>query len=207
MKIKQPLKGELKITCPYGWRNHPITGKRQFHSGTDFQAAIGTLVLAVADSVVTAYYDDKKHGGGWTMVTEWSDGGDKWRAGYGHLLGKAAEIGDNVAAGTVIALSGDSGIVTGPHLHFSLACNGVKCDPMGFIDRGDNGGGNNESGGGEAGKEMDKEEDDKAGGGDKDNAPVPEMPHLVEGADKRVPFLSRIVDVVKWLLNFLGGGG
>jgi len=113
-----------RITSPFGYRPDPFTGKPSFHPGIDLRVSTGTPVLAVRDGVI---YDK-----GWVerygyFVIVNHDGG--YQSVYAHLDAILVEKKDLVDAGDLIALSGDSGISTGPHLHFELRRGGVPIDP------------------------------------------------------------------------------
>lgn len=113
------------VTCKYGMRNHPVTGKYKLHSGVDLRAATGTKVYAANSGTVTtsAYssawgnYIIISHGGGVTTL-------------YAHLSKRLVSKGDKVTQGKVIAYSGSTGYSTAPHLHFEIAKNGVTYDPL-----------------------------------------------------------------------------
>lgn len=113
-----------KITSPFGYRPHPVTGLQSFHPGVDMRASIGTQVMAARDGVVFdkgtleiyGHYIIINHEGGFQTV-------------YAHLDEILVETGAEVEAGAVIALSGNSGISTGPHLHFEIRRDGIPADP------------------------------------------------------------------------------
>lgn len=112
----------------YGWRVHPITGKRTFHRGVDFAVPVGTPVLAPDDATVTKVY---RHAlGGLSLVL---DLGHDIRAGFAHLHSTALAPGDVVRRGDIVALSGASGTVTGPHLHFTLYDGSEYVDPVPYL--------------------------------------------------------------------------
>ncbi len=109
-----PLTIPASINSLFGWRNHPITGDRRFHAGTDLAAPIGTPVLAaVAGQVLTA---DFLGGYGLTVVLQHGQGLDK--SLYSHLSEIFVQAGEQVEQGTVIGRVGSTGNSTGPHLHF-----------------------------------------------------------------------------------------
>ena len=115
---------EGKITSPFGYRPHPFTGIRSFHPGVDMRAGIGTPVRAARDGIVFekgtleiyGHYIIINHEGGFQTV-------------YAHLGDVLAETGQKVDAGDIIARSGNSGISTGPHLHFEIRRDGIPVDP------------------------------------------------------------------------------
>ena len=117
-----PLSG--RITSPFGFRTNPLTGADEFHLGTDLSAAIGTPVLAASEGQVTksgyssarGNYIIIRHGGGVQTL-------------YQHLSCGLVRAGEVVQEGQLIALSGDTGDVTGPHLHLELLVDGICVDP------------------------------------------------------------------------------
>lgn len=109
-----PLTVPAPITSLFGWRIHPITGNRRFHSGTDFGASLGTPVLAAnAGKVAIA---DFLGGYGLTVVLEHKKFTQQTL--YGHLSEIFVQSGEWVEQGAVIGRVGSTGNSTGPHLHF-----------------------------------------------------------------------------------------
>jgi len=121
-----PLRG--RISSPFGWRTHPIRGGRHFHAGLDVAIPEGTPVHASAPGVVTeaGWAGDYgilviiDHGGGYTTY-------------YAHLSHAKAKPGQYVEQGQLIALSGNTGLSTGPHLHFEIRRQGVPVNPEHYL--------------------------------------------------------------------------
>lgn len=111
--LRLPVEGGT-VTSLVGWRLDPFgSGRRLFHRGIDIAVPAGTPVKAVRDGRVVLAGE---HGGyGIAVILEH---GDASRTLYGHNALTNVRPGELVAAGTVIALSGNSGRSTGPHLHF-----------------------------------------------------------------------------------------
>ena len=108
----------------FGHRVDPFTGRFAFHSGLDFEVAVGSPVYAsAAGKVVTA-----ERTGPYGLMIE-IDHGASHKTRYGYLNELAAKAGDDVAQGAIIAKSGTSGRVVGPHLHFEIWRNDVVRDP------------------------------------------------------------------------------
>ncbi len=127
-KFCWPSAVSQRITSPYGYRPHPISGVRKLHRGIDIGAGMGTNVLA-ADSgtVMTAgwnnsygYYITINHGSG--LVTL-----------YAHNSKLLVSKGDKVSKGQVIAKCGSTGNSTGPHIHFEVQVNGKLQNPMNYF--------------------------------------------------------------------------
>lgn len=119
-----PLQG--RVTSPFGRRSAPVAGASTYHNGVDLAAPIGTQVRAPWDGTIAkTYYNEK---GGYQMLVDHPGG---YRTGYAHLSQFVARAGDRVAQGDLIALTGNTGIGTGPHLHFTLTDPaGNKIDPQ-----------------------------------------------------------------------------
>lgn len=104
----------------YGWRTDPMTGLRAFHAGSDYAAADGAPILAMADGVVT--WAGPYGGYGELVVIEHTIGGARVASAYGHMWpsGIHVTVGEKVTAGQHIADVGSSGKSTGAHLHFEI---------------------------------------------------------------------------------------
>lgn len=108
----------------YGWRIHPITGERKFHKGTDIPVPTGTPVHAAADGTVTTARYSSSAG---NFVTIRHSNGVVTR--YLHNSELLVRAGQTVSAGEAIAISGNTGASTGPHLHFEFIVDGTPIDP------------------------------------------------------------------------------
>ncbi len=123
-----PLQGIL--TSGFGYRRSPIGRRWKFHSGIDISAPRGTRIYAAAPGrVTTAEYN----GGYGRMVV--IDHGYGVETRYAHNASLFVRAGDWVEAGQVITTVGNTGQSTGPHLHFELAINGQKVDPLDYLPR------------------------------------------------------------------------
>jgi murein DD-endopeptidase MepM/ murein hydrolase activator NlpD len=119
----RPVSG--RITCPFGMRFHPISGRYELHTGVDIACPIGTPVHAAAGGVVivarwnTAYGNMViiDHGGGVTTL-------------YGHNSRLAVSAGQTIRQGQIIAYSGSTGWSTGPHCHFQVNKHGTPVNPL-----------------------------------------------------------------------------
>ncbi|AIQ65834.1 membrane protein [Paenibacillus stellifer] len=122
--------GQARISSPYGYRIHPVTGVRKLHTGVDFAVPQGTNIHAAeAGTVIVAEWWS---GYGYTVVID--HGGGMWTL-YGHIRegGIKVSVGDRVERGQTIAESGATGRVTGPHLHFEVRIDGTPVDPMDYL--------------------------------------------------------------------------
>ena len=114
---------ELVVTSGFGKR-----GKKK-HEGIDFRANIGTKVYSVAQGRVV-YSSQRISGYGQMVVVRHDDG---LVSVYAHLSKRLVKKGDKVRKGQKLALSGNSGRSSGPHLHFELRDGSQPFDPMGLL--------------------------------------------------------------------------
>jgi murein DD-endopeptidase MepM/ murein hydrolase activator NlpD len=117
----------LRVTSSFGLRRHPILGFTRMHQGVDFAAREGAPVLAAADGVVTEAGWD----GGYGQILRIRHARG-WATGYAHLSAFAPGVapGMVVTRGEVVGFVGQTGLATGPHLHYEVSLNGVRLDPM-----------------------------------------------------------------------------
>jgi murein DD-endopeptidase MepM/ murein hydrolase activator NlpD len=121
-----PAKGWL--TSRYGYRTSPFTGRRQFHAGVDIAGAPGSDVVAPARGKVV--FSGKRGPLGNSLII---DHGYGVRTQYGHNKDLKVRRGDEVERGQVIALLGNTGRSTGPHLHYVVEVKGKSRDPLDYI--------------------------------------------------------------------------
>ena len=123
--ILAPIKG-APVTSLFGTRFHPILHILRLHAGIDFGAPIGSQVRASADGKVEIAGPVSGFG---NHVRIQHKG---FETSYSHLSEIPASIkpGAEVTQGEIIALSGNTGLSTGPHLHFEFYLNGTAVDPM-----------------------------------------------------------------------------
>ncbi|MDX1804563.1 MAG: peptidoglycan DD-metalloendopeptidase family protein [Alcanivorax sp.] len=118
------------MSSRFGRRTDPFTGKIAFHSGVDFAAKMGTPIIATGSGVVT--YSGPRSGYGNLVQINHGDG---LATRYGHAEKLLVKPGDIVRTGDVIALVGNEGRSTGPHVHYEVLKNGHKIDPQPYIFR------------------------------------------------------------------------
>ena len=119
-----------EITSHYGWRIHPIYGTRRLHAGIDLGVDEGTKIPAAGDgTVVEAGWIS---GYGYAVIIDLDKGGSTL---YGHLSQPLVVPGQRVKHWEVVALSGNTGGSTGPHLHAEYRVNGEPIDPQEFYDK------------------------------------------------------------------------
>ena len=122
-----PLPETVRITSPFGMREHPVFGGRRLHAGVDLGASPGMGVRATADGVVRRASSDGING---RIVV--LDHGRGVVTMYCHNDEVLVRDGDRVRKGQVVARSGNSGRSTGPHLHYQLDLAGEPVDPLRF---------------------------------------------------------------------------
>ncbi|QPE05475.1 M23 family metallopeptidase [Microbacterium schleiferi] len=117
-------------TSPFGWREDPTTGDRAFHSGSDFAAADGTPILAVADGLVVHAEYSGSYGG--LVIIEHTVGGQRVASYYAHMWETGIHVvkGQTVTAGQHIGDVGSSGKSTGPHLHLEIRPGGQGAEAV-----------------------------------------------------------------------------
>ena len=116
------------ITSKFGYRKSPFTGKKEFHSGLDISNRIGTKVIAPADGRIS-YAAGKMYIGNMVII----DHGYGLNTRYGHLQKMLVRPGQKVKRGDVIALLGNTGQSTGPHVHYEIQLNGTPVNPLNYI--------------------------------------------------------------------------
>lgn len=123
--LRTPING-AKITSRFGMRNHPILGYSKMHRGVDFGAPIGTPIYAAGDGTVS--FAAKKGGYGNYLMIRHSG---TYSSAYGHVQRFARGItpGKKVKQGQIVAYVGNTGMSTGPHLHYEILANNQQVNP------------------------------------------------------------------------------
>lgn len=121
--VSLPLQpGSYRISSPYGYRTHPISGTWSLHAGTDYAAPLGTPIHSVADGEVVYTGAGRLGRSSELVIIEHELDGTSFYSWYVHMYpdGVFVEVGDRVRAGQVIAEVGNNGNSTGPHLHLEI---------------------------------------------------------------------------------------
>ncbi|WP_047879264.1 M23 family metallopeptidase [Photobacterium aquae] len=126
-----PVK-DARRSSLYGVRIHPITREKRMHRGLDFAVNIGTPIYAPADGVVETVRPSNKGSGNFLRLQH-SFG---FTSSYSHLQKFAVRSGDFVNKGELIGYSGNSGLSSGPHLHYEIRFVGRALNPSSFVDWG-----------------------------------------------------------------------
>lgn len=129
-KLAVPLHVSYRITSPFGYRIHPITGKKQLHTGMDMAVPQGTPIYAAESGVVIVAQWWSSYGN--CVIID--HGGGLWTV-YGHIKngGILVKKGETVKRGEKIALVGSTGASTGPHLHFEVRKNSEPVSPVSYL--------------------------------------------------------------------------
>ena len=115
-------------TSGFGYRVHPIDGDVKFHYGSDYGVVDGSDISAFADGTVISAQEFDGYG-----LTVILDHGNDYTTLYAHCSQILVKQGDKVKRGDKIALSGHSGRVTGPHMHFELMKNDIYLNPEFYV--------------------------------------------------------------------------
>ncbi|WP_297440972.1 M23 family metallopeptidase [Sulfurimonas sp.] len=118
------------ITSKFGYRTHPILHKREFHKGSDMKAKRNTPVYATADGMVEWAGYHKRSGFGNLVILVHAFG---FKSYFGHLKKVVVKSGQFVKKGDLIAYTGNSGISSGPHLHYEIRFIQRPLNPFWFI--------------------------------------------------------------------------
>ncbi|AJD05044.1 zinc metallopeptidase, M23 family [Campylobacter lari] len=119
------------ITGNFGWRHHPILNKKEFHPGIDLRAALNTPIYAPANGVVE-YAAYSNNGYGYSVILIHNFG---FKTVYAHMMRKdVVKAGQFVKKGDLLGYTGNTGLSTGPHLHYEVRFINKLLDPKIFID-------------------------------------------------------------------------
>ena len=127
-KILWPVKSG-KITSKFGNRNHPVLKSVKFHRGVDIAVSLGTPVYAGIRGIVT--FAGKRGNYGNLVEIEGSDG---IKVRYAHLSKIDVIAGQRVSDGEKVAETGNTGMSTGPHLHYEIIVDDSPVNPLNFHD-------------------------------------------------------------------------
>lgn len=127
-KILWPVKSG-RITSKFGNRNHPVLKSVKFHRGVDIAVSLGTPVYAGIKGIVT--FAGKRGNYGNLVEIEGSDG---IKVRYAHLSKIDVIAGQRVSDGEKVAETGNTGMSTGPHLHYEIIVDDSPVNPLNFHD-------------------------------------------------------------------------
>ncbi len=119
---------EYVVSSKYGYRIHPVLGEIKKHIGVDFAVNKGTPVYATSVGVITRSSYHKGYGNH-VMIAH----ANQLKTLYGHLLFFIVTKGDVVKTGQLIGFTGNTGVSTGPHLHYEVLIKNKRVDPLLFL--------------------------------------------------------------------------
>lgn len=135
--IIPPVKGRHKVTSPFGWRTHPVTGKRRLHAGADIVTGrANTAIIAPEDGVVLEARKSNAPGGGYGNYVKY-----RGASGVVHRMAHmvdgslAVKKGDRITQGQKLGVMGTSGMSTGIHLHWETRVKNVPVDPIKWMEK------------------------------------------------------------------------
>lgn len=123
----KPISGG-RLSSGFGRRNAPKKGASTYHKGVDWAVPTGTAVYASCGGTVSR----AGWGSGYGYVV-YIDHADGRQTRYAHLSKVLVKSGQSVKQGDRIALSGNTGVSTGPHLHFEILINGSQVNPTKYL--------------------------------------------------------------------------
>lgn len=122
--------GSFHLSSPFGYRSDPLLGYQKRHTGMDFACPPGNPIYATGDGVVIKVAHERKGYGNHVEI----DHGFGYKTRYAHMSEIAVEQGQNVTRGDYLGLSGKSGRVTGPHLHYEVLYRKDYVNPALYMD-------------------------------------------------------------------------
>ena len=125
---RSPIRAAFNSSS-YGWRIDPFNGNKAFHEGLDFSANAGAPIFAAAGGIVSAAETMPDYG---KIVIVSHGSGLETR--YAHTSKILVKVGERVEKGQVVALVGNTGRSTGPHLHYEIRLNGNALDPRKYLN-------------------------------------------------------------------------
>ena len=124
----KPISGG-RLTSRFGRRKAPTRGASSYHKGIDWATPVGTAVMASSGGTVAKA--GWGSGYGYVVYINHADGK---QTRYGHLSKVLVKQGQTVTQGQKIALSGNTGVSTGPHVHFEILVNGAQVNPFDYLN-------------------------------------------------------------------------
>ena len=118
------------VTSTFGYRDSPVNGNNEFHLALDIAASEGTEIGAFADGVVE-YIGESDEFGQYLKITH----ANNVSSFYAHCSKLLVHKGDSVACGQTVALVGQTGNATGPHLHLTIEKDKIRLDPAYYVGK------------------------------------------------------------------------
>ena len=114
----------------YGMRTHPVTKKRTMHRGLDFAVNTGTAIYSPSDGIIEVTRKSNKGSGNFIRISH----AFGITSSYSHMKSFKVKSGQFVKKGDLIGYSGNSGLTSGPHLHYEIRFIGRSMNPANFVD-------------------------------------------------------------------------
>lgn len=130
-----PVENYIKMTCKYGYRIHPITGKQSFHTGVDLVGNVGSYILSITDGTVYKVSKTNVYGNA-IEIKHTDESGNTFYSYYAHMRDNSIIVAENqeIKAGQRIGIQGSTGWSTGDHLHFEIRnSNNEHIDPTSYL--------------------------------------------------------------------------
>ena len=124
VSLKDP---STRFSSSYGYRMHPIYKTVKLHAGMDFSGAVGTPIYATGNGKVV--YAEIHQGYGKCVLI---DHGFNYQTLYAHMSAYNVKAGQKVKRGDIIGYMGNTGMSTGPHIHYEVKKNGIPVDPINY---------------------------------------------------------------------------
>lgn len=124
VSLKNP---KTRFSSSFGYRIHPIYKTVKLHAGMDFSGAVGTPIYATGNGKVV--YTEIHKGYGKTVLI---DHGFNYQTRYAHLNSYNVKAGQKVKRGDIIGYMGNTGMSSGPHIHYEVRKSGVAVDPINY---------------------------------------------------------------------------
>ena len=118
------------MSSPFGFRSDPLLGYTKRHTGMDFACPPGNPIYATGDGVVVKVAHERKGYGNHVEI----DHGFGYMTRYAHMSKIYVELGQKLSRGDCIGLSGRSGRITGPHLHYEVMYRKDYVNPALYMD-------------------------------------------------------------------------
>ena len=126
LNFVMPLDGE--VTSPFGERVHPVFNTVKVHYGIDIEGSFGDIIRSSIDGYVSEVGEDETYGKYIRIINE------NYETLYAHCSKTLVKEGEEVKQGEEIAEVGDTGLSSGPHLHFEIRVDGEAVDPLEVIN-------------------------------------------------------------------------
>lgn len=135
-KIIAPVKGRYKVTSPFGWRTHPITGKRRLHAGTDLVTSkTNEPIIAPEDGLILEARKSTAPGGGYGYFVKMRGASGATHL-FAHLVQDSITVkkGERVKQAQKLGTMGTTGASTGIHLHWEVRGK-IPVDPIAWMNK------------------------------------------------------------------------